>query len=42
MELTKKDKKHIRFNFIELSRESFPEVKWEDKDPTKVKLVIDK
>ena len=27
---------------IELSRESFPEVKWEDEEPTKVKIIIDK
>ena len=33
---------NIRFNLVELSRESFPEVKWTDDEPTKVKLVIDK
>ena len=27
---------------IELSRELFPEVKWEDEEPTKVKIIIDK
>ena len=33
---------NIRFDFVELSRELFPEVKWEDEEPTKVKLIIDK
>ena len=31
---------NIRFDFIELSRESFPEVKWEDEDPTEVSITI--
>ena len=29
-------------NFIELDGSLFPEVKWSDEEPTKVKLVIDK
>ena len=33
---------NIRFEFIELSRESFPEVQWTDDEPTKVKLIIEK
>ena len=33
---------NIRFDFVELSRELFPEVKWSDKEPTKVKLIIEK
>ena len=33
---------NILFDFVGLSRESFPEVKWEDEDPTKVKIVIEK
>ena len=33
---------NIRFDFVELSRESFPEVKWEDEDPTEVTIVINK
>lgn len=31
---------NIRFEFIELSRESFPEVKWEDEEPTEIELSI--
>ena len=34
---------NIRFDlieFIELSRESFPEVKWEDEEPTEVSITI--
>ena len=31
---------NIRFEFIELSRESFPEVKWEDEEPTEVSITI--
>lgn len=36
---------NIRFDlieFIELSRESFPEVKWEDEEPTEIELSIHK
>ena len=33
---------NIRFEFIELSRESFPEVKWEDEEPTEVTFTIKK
>ena len=33
---------NILFDFIELSRESFPEVKWEDEEPTEVTIVINK
>ena len=29
---------NIRFDFVELSRESFPEVKWEDEEPTEVTI----
>ena len=29
-------------DFIELDSSLFPEVKWSDKEPTKVKLVIEK
>lgn len=32
--------RHI--DFIELDSSLFPEVKWSDEEPTKVKLVIDK
>lgn len=28
--------------FIQLDKELFPEVKWSDEEPTKVKLIIDK
>ena len=31
---------NIRFEFIELSRESFPEVKWEDEEPTEVRISL--
>lgn len=31
---------NIRFDFIELSREFFPEVKWEDEEPTEVTISI--
>ena len=31
---------NIRFNFIELSRDSFPEVKWVDEEPTEVTITI--
>ena len=31
---------NIRFDFVELSRESFPEVKWEDEEPTEVSIKI--
>ena len=31
---------NIRFEFIELSRESFHEVKWEDEEPTEVSITI--
>ena len=31
---------NIRFEFIELSREFFPEVKWEDEEPTEVIITI--
>ena len=31
---------NIRFEFIELSRESFPEVKWEDEEPTEVRITL--
>ena len=31
---------NISFEFIELSRESFPEVKWEDEEPTEIRLSI--
>ena len=33
---------NIRFEFIELSRESFPEVKWEDEEPTELTFTIKK
>lgn len=33
---------NIRFEFIELSRESFPEVKWEDEEPTEVTIKVRK
>ena len=29
---------NIRFDFVELSRESFPEVKWEDEEATEVSI----
>lgn len=29
-----------RFEFIEISRESLPEVKWEDEEPTEVSITI--
>lgn len=29
-------------NIVQLDKDLFPEVKWSDKEPTKVKLVIDK
>ena len=32
----------LRTRVIELNIDSFPEVKWSDEKPTKVKLVIDK
>ena len=32
----------IRDEWIEIDSDLFPEVKWSDKEPTKVKLVIDK
>ena len=32
----------LRTRAIELNKDSFPEVKWSDEKPTKVKLVIDK
>ena len=32
----------LRADIIRLDSNSFPEVKWEDEEPTKVKLVIDK
>ena len=31
---------NIRFDFVELSRESFPEVKWEDEEPTEVRITL--
>ena len=31
---------NIRFEFIELSRESFPEVKWEDEEPTELTFTV--
>ena len=31
---------NIRCDYIELSRESFPEVKWEDEEPTEVSITI--
>lgn len=33
---------NICFDFIALSRESFPEVKWEDEEPTEVTISINK
>ena len=33
---------NIRFEFIEISCESFPEVKWEDEEPTEVIITINK
>jgi uncharacterized protein YdeI (BOF family) len=41
----KPDKERIEWlssNFINIERHSFPEVKWEDKKPTKVKLIVEK
>jgi hypothetical protein len=38
----KKRIKWISSDFINIERHSFPEVKWEDKEPTKVKLIIEK
>lgn len=32
----------IRFDFVELSRESFTRVKWEDEKPTEVTITIKK
>ena len=32
----------VGFGFTELVKECFPEVKWSDSEPTKVKLVIEK
>ena len=32
----------IRTRAIELNKDSFPEVKWSDDEPTKVKLIIEK
>lgn len=31
---------NIRFEFIELSRESFHEVKWEDEEPTELTFTV--
>lgn len=31
---------NIRFDFVELSRELFPEVNWEDEEPTEVTISI--
>ena len=31
---------NIRCDYIEISRESFPEVKWEDEEPTEVSITI--
>ena len=33
---------NIRADYFEINRELFPEVKWEDEEPTKVKIIIDK
>ena len=33
---------NIRFDFIELSRELFPEVKWEDEEPTELTFTVKK
>lgn len=33
---------NIRADFVELSRESFPGVKWEDEEPTEVTITINK
>ena len=33
---------NICFDFIELIRESFPEVKWEDEEPTEVSITVKK
>lgn len=30
-----------RTNFMEIDKRLFPEVQWSDKEPTKVKLIID-
>ena len=32
----------LRANITRLDSDSFPEVQWEDEEPTKVKLVIEK
>ena len=40
-----KDKTHwdsLTSDYLELDNDMFPEVKWSDKEPTRVKLVIDK
>ena len=40
-----KDKTHwdsLTSDYLELDKDMFPEVKWSDEEPTKVKLVIDK
>ena len=40
-----KDKTHwisLTCDWLELDNDMFPEVKWSDKEPTRVKLVIDK
>ena len=40
-----KDKTHqdsLTCDYLELDNDMFPEVKWSDKEPTKVKLIIDK
>ena len=31
---------NIRADFVELSRESFPEVKWEDEEPTELTFTV--
>ena len=31
---------NIRFDFVELSRELFPEVKWEDEEPTELTFTV--
>ena len=31
---------YICFNLVELSRESFPEVKWDDEEPTEVRITL--
>lgn len=40
----KPDKERIEWlssNFINIERHSFPKIKWEDEEPTKVKLIIE-